>query len=149
MYVWRWRVVYVGCVQGLSMDQWMLSILISVMGLFWGRLPRVFPSLYKIAPEFGKREELLEETHSIALELRGRTPDRINERLGLASYTFAKKYAKKARLMTISRLRRRQSYPYVHGSSSSSAMSPRGGGRGVEERSDFTRGRRGRASIRQ
>ncbi|PHJ16670.1 plasma membrane-type ca(2+)-atpase a1 pmcaa1, partial [Cystoisospora suis] len=89
-----------------------------LLGSMYGRTPEsvVIPqdSLYKIAPEFGKREELLEETHSIALELRGRTPDRINERLGLASYTFAKKYAKKARLMTISRLRRRQSYPYYH-----------------------------------
>ncbi|PFH34173.1 plasma membrane-type Ca(2+)-ATPase A1 PMCAA1 [Besnoitia besnoiti] len=97
-----------GCnVEGLNGEQWLLSLLIAVGGLLWGRLPRIFPGLYKLAPELGSREETLEDTRSIALELRGRTPDRINERLGLASYTFAKKYAKKARLMTLSRLRRR------------------------------------------
>ncbi|CBZ55147.1 hypothetical protein NCLIV_055720 [Neospora caninum Liverpool] len=98
-----------GCNQeGLNREQWILSLLIGLGGLLWGRLPRVFPWLYQIAPELGSREEMLEETHSIALELRGRTPGRINERLGLASYTFAKKYAKKARLMTLSRLRSRR-----------------------------------------
>nr|PIL98382.1 plasma membrane-type Ca(2+)-ATPase A1 PMCAA1 [Toxoplasma gondii COUG] len=98
-----------GCHQeGLNREQWMLSLLLGLGGLLWGRLPRVFPSLYKLAPEFGSREETLEETHSLALELRGRTPERMNERLGLASYTFAKKYAKKARLMTLSRLRTRR-----------------------------------------
>ncbi|KAL8437239.1 hypothetical protein Efla_006732 [Eimeria flavescens] len=95
-----------GChYEGLTWQQWFLSILIGFGGLLFSRIPQCFPQITRLFPEFGLREEGLSASAPFALGLRGRSPSRLNDRLMLSSVAMAKKYARRAKVLTISRMK--------------------------------------------
>ncbi|KAL8271935.1 hypothetical protein Esti_004059 [Eimeria stiedai] len=99
----------IGChFEGLTWQQWLLSVLIGFVGLLFSRIPQCFPQLTRLFPEYGLREEGLSATAPFALGLRGRSPSRMNDRLMISSLAVAKKYARRAKVLTISRMRARK-----------------------------------------
>ncbi|CDJ34218.1 LOW QUALITY PROTEIN: Ca2+-ATPase, putative [Eimeria mitis] len=95
----------------LTLEQWFLSILIGFVGLLFARIPQCFPRITRIFPEFGMREEDITEKTSLALGLRGRSPSRMNDRCMISTLAVAKKYARRAKVLTISRMKARRGAP--------------------------------------
>ena len=97
--------------QGLTLEQWLLSLLIGFVGLLFARIPQCFPRITRMFPEFGMREEDLSEKASLALGLRGRSPSRMNDRCMISTLAVAKKYARRAKVLTIRRMKPRRGAP--------------------------------------
>lgn len=98
-----------GChYEGLTWQQWGLSILIGFTGLLFARIPQCFPQITCLFPEFGAREEGIWGIAPIALGLRGRSPSRMKDRCMISSVAVAKKYARRAKELTVSRLKARR-----------------------------------------
>ncbi|CDJ60265.1 Ca2+-ATPase, putative [Eimeria maxima] len=97
--------------EGLTLEQWLLSLLIGFVGLLFARIPQCFPRITRMFPEFGMREEDLSEKASLALGLRGRSPSRMNDRCMISTLAVAKKYARRAKVLTISRMKARRGAP--------------------------------------
>lgn len=57
------------------------------------------------------REEGISGAAPLALNLRGRSPSRMNDRCMISTLAVAKKYARRAKVLTISRMKARREAP--------------------------------------
>ncbi|CDJ41512.1 Ca2+-ATPase, putative [Eimeria tenella] len=97
--------------EGLTWQQWSLSLLIGFVGLLFARIPQCFPQITRLFPEYGMREEGISGAAPLALNLRGRSPSRMNDRCMISTLAVAKKYARRAKVLTISRMKARREAP--------------------------------------
>lgn len=95
--------------QGLTREQWLWSLGFGLAGLLFARIPQCVPQLANMFPEFGRREEEMMNEAPLALGLRGRSPGRMSDRCLISTVAVAKKYARRAKVLTISRMRAKKS----------------------------------------
>ncbi|KAF8822135.1 plasma membrane-type Ca(2+)-ATPase A1 PMCAA1, partial [Cardiosporidium cionae] len=99
---------FLGChLQGLTVAQWLISLLFGVGSLLMGMVTHLIS--LRLLPELGIKEvDPLQEAESFVFQARGRTPERLAGRLQfITSLTVAKKFAHRARLKTLSRISQR------------------------------------------